>query len=250
MHKINSYQSYFDSDIVKIALKGAENLQFYKSLIPKNRKVFTLPLLKLLSHSIATSNFSQWNKQCIWTAFVVAFFGSFRFGELLPSCDKYNCAETLCWSDIQFKTDRIQIHIKIPKSRSQKGEFIDLFPFDLPKYCPVRALKKLFQIQGCMPSGPVFLHESKKAITVSKLNVLLHSLLEKSIGNAANFYSGHSFRAALPAALAACPQIASIEDVRYWGRWSSDAYKHYTRLQPIQRRNIFEKIVSCLNLIN
>lgn len=249
IHKLNSVSHNFDSEIVKVALRGAENLQFYKTIIPKCKKAFTLPLLKILSHNLANSAYSKFDKQVLWTAFSIAFFGSFRFGELLPENNNFIEVETLCWNDIFIKKDRIQIHIKITKSRTPKGEFIDLFPFTCSNYCPVKALKKLHVLCKNKSNELVFMFESKKALPVKKLNDHLFELLSKSIGSSAKFYSGHSFRAALPAALAACPHIANDEDVRYWGRWNSDAFKHYTKLQPIQRRNIFDKIVSCLSFI-
>ena len=59
--------------------------------------------------------------------------------------------------------------------------------------------------------------------------------------------TGHSFRAALPSALANRPDIASDEDVKKWGRWDSGCFKKYTRLDPYKRRFIFNKVVSALN---
>jgi hypothetical protein len=60
--------------------------------------------------------------------------------------------------------------------------------------------------------------------------------------------TGHSFRAALPSALASCPDIASQDDIRQWGRWTSDSYLLYTRLKIRQKKLIFAKIVSALKL--
>jgi hypothetical protein len=36
------------------------------------------------------------------------------------------------------------------------------------------------------------------------------------------------------------------DDVKGWGRWSSDAYQRYTRLKVDQKRSIFEKIITAL----
>jgi hypothetical protein len=73
----------------------------------------TLPLLKILSHRIASESWPELNKQCFWTAFTVAFYGSFRFSELVSQSGKnYNSKETLLWSDIQFGKDFVVIHKK------------------------------------------------------------------------------------------------------------------------------------------
>jgi hypothetical protein len=63
--------------LVKQLIKGASNLNFYSDLTKNSRKVMTLPLLKILGHQIAKSNFSKWDRQVIWAACTVAFFGSF-----------------------------------------------------------------------------------------------------------------------------------------------------------------------------
>ncbi len=76
--RVNCFQG-----LTKRALKGAENIAFYKSVVDDSRKVMTLPLLKLLGHEIAHSSWSKHNKQVYWTACTTAFFGSFRFGEIL-----------------------------------------------------------------------------------------------------------------------------------------------------------------------
>jgi hypothetical protein len=69
------------------------------------------------------------------------------------------------------------------------------------------------------------------------------------LGEEAVHITGHSFRAALPSAMANCPDIANESDVKLWGRWNSSAYKLYTRLTPRQKRVIFEKIMSSLKLM-
>jgi hypothetical protein len=74
------------------------------------------------------------------------------------------------------------------------------------------------------------------------------SLLERHIGNSAKNFSGHSFRAAIPSALASSPSLASDSDIMLWGRWSSESYKAYVRLKHNARKEIFNKIVSLFNL--
>jgi hypothetical protein len=81
-------------------LKGAKNLEFYSNITKEARKALSFPLLKVLSHEISLTNWSDNKKQVIWTAMSVAFFGSFRLGELLTSSrTTFNEAETLLWED-------------------------------------------------------------------------------------------------------------------------------------------------------
>ena len=88
IHNVNDLDPKNCKDfIVKSMIKGAENLNFYKKFTEGSRKVMTLPLLKILSHQIAISDWEKLNKQVLWTAATVAFFGSFRFGEILCSSE-------------------------------------------------------------------------------------------------------------------------------------------------------------------
>ena len=180
-------------------IKGAENLNFYKKFTEGSRKVMTLPLLKILSHQIAISDWEKLNKQVLWTAAMVAFFGSFRFGEILCSSENtFHPAESLLWEDVIFKKDCVLIKIKIPKSRNPKGEFMDLFKIEDCFFCPVTALVRLRNLKGQSldPKKTVFTFKSGKNLTSTTLNTCL------VIGAEAHHISGHSFRAALPSVLA------------------------------------------------
>jgi hypothetical protein len=247
--KLNDWDPSICNDfLVKQMLKGATNLSFYNDLSKAARKVMTLPLLKILSHQIAKSKLSKWDKQVVWTACSVAFFGSFRFGELLAKNDHvFNEFETLLWSDVLFKPDSIVIKIKIPKSRSSQGEYVDLFYLNVQNLCPVNAMLKLRNLVDVSVSNvPVFKMENNSYLTSNKLNKLLSDFLVPVIGPAGYQITGHSFRAALPSSLANCPEIASDEDIRRWGRWNSSSYNVYTRLKPRQKKIIFEKIMLSL----
>ncbi len=76
---------------------------------------------------------------------MMAFFGSFRIGELL-SCNKNSFVpkETLLWKDIAVRgTDSVLVNITISKNRSVHGETVDLCKYGIAKLCPVRAMLRL-----------------------------------------------------------------------------------------------------------
>lgn len=226
-------------------IKGAANTTFYKSLATKQRKVMTFPLLKILGHQLAKSLFTEDCKQTLWTLFTVAFFGSFRMGELLCSNEKkFIPQESLLWNDITLKNDTAILRIKIPKSKNLSGEIIDLFKTH--KCCPVRSLNRLKKLKGNIPDSPVFIFDSGILLTPTRVNEYLRDLLKPVLGADYGEISGHSFRAAIPSALAGNSDIASEDDIKCWGRWSSSSYKLYTRLSAQQKRAIFSKIVSAL----
>ena len=156
VHKLKSLDCQnFSDHLLTSMLKGAENLSFYKQMSKGARKAMTLPLLKILSHQLAQSDKSVFDKQVLWTAMLVAFFGSFRFGEILsPGRSSFNKIETLLWEDVEVKRESVIIHLKVTKSKTRGGEFVDLFELPNSLYCPVSAIKKLKKMktgEGCSP---------------------------------------------------------------------------------------------------
>jgi hypothetical protein len=96
-------------------------------------------------------------------------------------------------------------------------------------------------------SWPVYRFENGK-LTPKIFKTTVVSLLGRHIGGEAKSFSGHSFRTAIPSALANTPNLASDSDIMMWGRWFSDSYRVYTRLKHNARKAIFENIVSMFNL--
>jgi hypothetical protein len=75
VHKLKNIPSMCNEYIVLALVKGAENLALYNPSSEGSRKVMTLPLLKVLGHQIANSNWSPDSKATVWTACVVSDFG-------------------------------------------------------------------------------------------------------------------------------------------------------------------------------
>jgi len=250
VHKVNSMsENNCFNFVTKTMLTGAENMKFYSEISGQARKVMTLPVLKILGHQIAVSDWSEDSKQVFWCAALFAFFGSFRMGEILcQDSTKFHPDENLLWKDVKIKIDSVTVKVKIPKNRKPTGEYIDLFEYKDSGYCPISAIKKLeiLKGRGKKDETPIFGFSSGILLTQSVFNSLLSSLLRPVLGEAADGFSGHSFRAAIPSALANCPHIANNEDIKSWGRWDSPSFKRYTRLSPKQKKGIFEKIVVAL----
>lgn len=250
IHELKNLSSTnFNSKIVKIQLKGIENLEIYKTEVKATRKVMTLPLLKLIGHKIANSSWNTDSKQVCWTACCIAFFGCFRIGEIFAKTEYGYCPEdTLLWSDVKvINSDHILIHIKNPKSRAKEGEFVDIFPFKGHGTCPVKSLLKLKEMKkGAPQNSPVFCFNEGHCLTQRTFNRILSNILEEFLGSASKEISGHSFRAAIPSILAKNPDVSTRSDIMGWGRWNSTSYQSYTRLVLEQKRIIFSKITSLI----
>jgi hypothetical protein len=233
LHKLKGFQDYkMEDSTISALLRGAANLAMSGPPQPAlNRRVMTMPMLQIIGHQLAESGWLKNTKQTIWTACLVGFFSSARMGELLaPHETGIDPTATLTWSCVQFREDdSVLIHIRLPKVSTQEGDFVDLFPFPDPPYCPVSALKVMYWQQRAAGQGgldqAVFTFAGGKQLTREGLNSALKTLL----GTIFNFEEGsiscHSFRAALPSALAARPSEISSEDIKNWGRWKSEAYQ-------------------------
>jgi hypothetical protein len=232
----------------KTLLKGAKNLELYKQDNKTIRRAVTYPLLNVLCHQIALTQWNKYNKQVFWTALTVAFFGSMRFGELLSHRnDAFNPYETLLWRDIKLKHSSAILTVKISKTKNPKSDFVDLFKIPDKRFCPINALKILKEnVKNYSEDKPVFMFENGQFLTKEALNSTLHDLLHPILGHTAYEYSGHSFRAGLPSALASCPDLVADEQIKSCGRWTSDSFKIYTRLKTSQKKFLFEKILVAL----
>jgi hypothetical protein len=171
-----------------------------------------------------------------------------RFGELLSHRnDAFNPHETLLWRDIKLKHSSAILTVKISKTKNPKSDFIDLFKIPDKRFCPINALTILKEnVKNYSEDKPVFMFENGQFLTKEALNSTLHDLLHPVIGHAAFEYSGHSFRAGLPSALASCPDLVADEQIKSCSRWTTDSFKIYTRLKTSQKKFLFEKILVAL----
>jgi hypothetical protein len=220
-------------------LKGAANLDSYRKNNKAEKTPITLSMLKLIGHEICTSDWSPGKKAVFWAACTVAFFGSFRLGELLCSSRSCFTKDNLVWSDITFNgNDSVTVHVRHPKTNKKGGEKIEVFSFKGHNCCPVKALKKLAEAK-VHDYLPVFAFTDRDFLDKKFFTDTVLSLLDKHIpGHSARC---HSFRAGIPSALSARPDLVSTDEIQQWGRWSSNSYKAYALHAHLARKDIFRK---------
>jgi hypothetical protein len=119
-----------DNDFFILSVtKGAQNLDLHINLFKPAKFFMTFHLQKILGYEIATSHWKQDSKVVCWPASCVAFFGSFRIGEILPGENSKIHFETMTCHRIHFtkKTFAI-INIQIPKAvKKNTGGFCRYF---------------------------------------------------------------------------------------------------------------------------
>ncbi len=257
LHKLKGFNNFkLEDNLLAAILRGAENLQLAgPAAKPNNRRVMTMALLRHLGHRLAGSGWEKTATQSIWAACLVAFFGTMRMGELLAADEAWaDPSSTFTWADVKYRptSDSFLLRIKLSKMRSPEGEYIDIFPFKkIRGCCPVAALKRQHSLQRELqkgrPEDPVFIYPSGKLVTTEALNRALKILLEDVVDYSRDSITCHSFRAGLPSLISQHPDLMSSEDVKGWGRWSSEAYTRYTRLKNDQKFKIFQKIADIIN---
>ena len=245
----NRESPLFSSYYTKTLLKGGKNLESILDSPKSTRKVMTIELLRILGHEISIANWAPDSKRVFWTACCTLFFGSFRIGEILSSSEKsFDPSSCLLWGDVKFRENSILIHVKMPKVKSKEGDFVDLFEFEEKNCCPVRVLRGLrkFGVFNCSSNLPVFAFASGNLLTPVTFNRTVRTLLSPHLGNTANEYSSHSFRAAISSALAKFPALVTEDEIKCWGRWESAAFKKYTRLKLDQKISLHGKVANAL----
>jgi hypothetical protein len=221
-------------------LKGAKNLTSYQATQKEPKAVMTLSCLKILGHEIATSDWPVLRKSVYWAACTLAFFGSFRISEILSQVHDSFSKDTLVWSDVIFNDNTsVTIHVRHPKSNKVGGERVEVFKFPGHNCCPVKAMLAWKTLRNPSNCKPVFAFSDSEYLSKRNFNVTISCMLRKHMPGLRIL--GHSFRAGIPSALSAMPDLVTQEEIQAWGRWSSHSYKAYTRLTHQGRRLIFEK---------
>jgi len=97
--------------------------------------------------------------------------------------------------------------------------------------CPVRTLLSYCSVIGSVP-GPLFQHLNGVPVTRTEFNERLARVI-KYCGLDSATYKGHSFRI-----IAASHAAASgYTQIRLLGRWQSDAFKRYIRLDSLSYKS-------------
>lgn len=254
-HKLKNCEcsDFLKDTIVKLILSGGEKQQMLGSVPVSTRRPMNIPTLLTLGHRISLLNWNTFSQQVVWTACTTAFFTSARMGELLPQFSStYDTHCTLLWKHVKFvDRNEILLHFPYTKTKGLYGADIYVFKYiDFP-CCPVEALlllKDLAVKKGLYdPEAPVFRFENGKFLTNAKLNEILRTLLQDIFDKNIDSISCHSFRAAIPSAIAAFPDKMFVSEVKEWGGWNSDAYKTYCKLEKSKRKVLHDKIVTVIS---
>ena len=232
--------------VVKQVLKGIHNLRRDPQVKAqkKTRRAMTIEHLKLLGHALAKNSWSEYLKSAVWAVALLAFWGALRIGEVLcPLSGAFDEKSTLLVSDVSLSSEVTKLWIISPKKCSPTSDVVEVFPLQEKALDPIRAVMYFWKLRekvhGTRADLPLFLEEDGKNFTKKKLNKLLHELMDPFLTDERDKLTGHSFRGGLATLMEAAGM--SEEDIKAWGRWSSEAFKRYCK-EGRSRRKIFAKL--------
>ena len=237
-------------------MKGNENLcrDAVKAVSNSKNRPISIPFLRLLSHAI--SKHWKGNKEdglVFWTICKIAFWGTFRVGELLSEdTTMFSPESDMLGSDVLWMSDTsLALWIRDPKISKEYGDVIEIWKTpQFPDLDPWLSFWKYWQKRRTYSlSLPLFLPADGLAFSHKYFNECFKYLISHysaEIQTDRNEWTGRSFRPGLASVL----QTAgfSDEEIKKWGRWSSSAFLLYTR-DMTQRSKIQSKMVTALDRV-
>ncbi|XP_063786020.1 integrase/recombinase xerD homolog [Pseudophryne corroboree] len=208
------------SFILARALRGwaKEQLRF-----SDDRRPIDIGLLKDLVTAVSGIALGDYEINLFSLAFVLAFFGALRIGELVAKSKR--SAETgVMAGDVVIKRDMMLVKIQRSKmDQLGKGKWISVPAHPEPSICPVKLAEIYCQNR---PSGGRQWLVHRDLIPLSRFQFT--SVFKKcliALDLPLEQYGTHSFR--IGAATCAAAAGSSGEEIKRLGRWKSDAYKGY-----------------------
>jgi len=216
-HKLHGWEDFQNSFIITKALDVCKRRPHRKDL----RAPITIDVLVALCLVLLQTCYNRFETLLFHALFTLAYFGSFRVGELVASGSSVN----LFVKDLELTVDYICITLRYYKT-NQRGKPVTV---KLPRepraeICPVRAIKAYLDLG--VSDGPLFRHMDGSLVTRQQFSGVLAKCLRKTKYSTGHFRS-HSFRIGRATDLA--KQGLPDEKIMLLGRWHSDCFKRYVR---------------------
>ena len=228
IHKLQGFEDpskvFFISQLMKSFSKVGSRLD--------SRLPISLEMLYKINDAAKQIVFPQFKMLRFVAMCNLAFHAFLRIGEITFSGK--SALPPLSFDQVKLMTDSqghvlsLRLHFHDYKHNYNQRPFA----LDIPRksqYCPVQFLLDYLAVRGAQP-GPLFINFDGSAVPRSVFQESLN-LVFSFCGFDSNFYKGHSFR--IGAATLAAKQGFSDAQIRLMGRWKSDAFKRYIRVESL-----------------
>ncbi|XP_064645370.1 uncharacterized protein LOC135498830 isoform X2 [Lineus longissimus] len=220
--KWHGYPDPSSSFLVKKLLGAAQNLKGSSDI----RLPITKPILVRLLAAVPRVFPLRYQQLLVRAMFSTAFHACLRIGEMVPkTCNPLYSSTCIQLGDVTVARGEATISVlRFKSSRTQGPQFIHLASGSAP--CPIAALTDYLSLRGTTP-GPLFLAPSGAPLLRRDFDRMLKLVLA-FCGLDSSRFKGHSFR--IGASSEAARQGKSDTQIRLLGRWSSDAFRKYIRI--------------------
>lgn len=186
------------------------------------RLPITIAVLHKICGALENTVSNIYKKVLFQAMFLLAFHGFLRIGEITSSC---TANHILQMSQVTFLKSKILIHFQNYKHSGGKVFTLTINSCNSFKYCPVGALDYYLKMRG-RREGPLFCYPPNIPVSRHEFsNILKESLMFCNLD--VNRFKGHSFRIGMASYCAS--RGMSDSQIRFLGRWKSDAFKSYIR---------------------
>ncbi|XP_077349935.1 integrase/recombinase xerD homolog [Lithobates pipiens] len=192
--------------------------------IKDDRRPVSFELLVKICEKLRVVCSSGYEVVLFRAAFVLAFFGVFRIGELVSPSKRGRGG--LFVEEVACLTDRVTMKVRRSKTdQDGKGKEVVVFAIPGCHLCPVRVL---WEFLGCLPAllGSLLLHERGEFLSRFQFITVFRKCL-LALGLGGEKFSSHSFR--IGAATEAVRWGLDEESVKRISRWESRRFRSYVR---------------------
>ena len=209
---------------------------------PVQRLPITAAIMDKLCSILNGKMFNPYVDKLVKAAISLAYFGFLRCGEFTSSSNVFDPETNVCLGDVTVHYNEAFLMLKASKTDPfHHGVVVSYFRVEC-QFCPVEALENFLKARTRFannPNAPLFLFENYTHLTRATFLDLLHRSCER-VGLDSSYYKGHSFR--IGAATSAAANGIQDHLIQCLGRWSSDAYKIYVRVEKASIRNAQQKM--------
>jgi len=221
VHSVNGWANPTESFLVRKLKEGCRRSNHRSD----GRLPITPSLLEKLMKVLPLVCKSSYEAQLFKAAFLLAFFGFLRVGELAFTKNQ-DLSRLIALSDIRIVGDLLTLRIRYSKT-DQLGNayYLSIQGSSEKELCPIAALLSYLDSRP-LQEGPLFIHFNRRVITSAQFSHILKEGI-KHLGLCPKYFGSHSFRIGAATAAAICG--FDEESIKRLGRWKSSAYRLYIR---------------------
>lgn len=224
-HKTNSWQDPTELFIVRKLIEGCRRSR----LTHDNRAPITLSILTKVVSALPSVCFSRYEVILFTAAYLLTYYGMLRVSEVVFTTQA-QANKPLLITDLVVEPhgEALQIRIRFSKTNQTGPPTILRIPRTYPDpLCCVTALQQYLALR---PShhGLLFCHINRSPMKRSQFSGVLSRTIH-SLGLPVGAFKTHSFRIGRATSLAS--QGIPSENIQRMGRWQSNVYKRYIRME-------------------